>query len=61
MSELADRIGAKFEWMGRGELEEFQSEGLQRSVTQAAKSPLLLGEVRGHGSRPERAFDLAMT
>ena len=39
MSELADRIGAKFEWMGRGEIEDFQSQALARSVAQAAKSP----------------------
>lgn len=39
MNELADRIGAKFEWMERAELTDFQSEALKRSVTQAAKSP----------------------
>lgn len=39
MSELADRIGARFEWMGRAELEEFQSGALASSVAQAAKSP----------------------
>ena len=39
MNELADRIGAGFEWMERAELVQFQSEALQRSVAQAAKSP----------------------
>jgi len=39
MNELADRIGAKFEWMERMELVEFQSETLKLSVAQAAKSP----------------------
>jgi phenylacetate-CoA ligase len=39
MSQLADAIGARFEWMSRGQIEEFQSEALARSVAQAAKSP----------------------
>lgn len=39
MSELADRIGARFEWMDRAELTQFQSEALARSVAQAATSP----------------------
>lgn len=39
MRELAERIGSRFEWMDRGELTEFQSQALKRSVAQAAKSP----------------------
>jgi phenylacetate-CoA ligase len=38
MNELAERIGAKYEWMERSELAEHQSECLKRSVAQAAKS-----------------------
>ena len=39
MSELAERIGSRFEWMSREELAQHQSEALQKSVKQAAKSP----------------------
>jgi phenylacetate-CoA ligase len=39
MMDIADRIGAKYEWMSRQEIEDFQSEALVRSVAQAAKSP----------------------
>ncbi|NLN76985.1 MAG: phenylacetate--CoA ligase [Armatimonadetes bacterium] len=39
MSDPKDRIGAKYEWMGRDELTAFQSQALRQSVTQAAKSP----------------------
>lgn len=39
MSELAERIGAKFENMSSDELAAWQSENLKRTVLQAAKSP----------------------
>lgn len=39
MSDLAERIGARFEWMSEDELRAFQLEALKRSVAQAAKSP----------------------
>ena len=39
MSDLAERIGAKFEWMDRDDLVNHQSEALCRTVAQAAKSP----------------------
>lgn len=39
MNEIADRIGARYEWMDRPELAESQSQSLKRSVMQAAKSP----------------------
>jgi phenylacetate-CoA ligase len=52
MSELADRIGARYEWMGRAELEEFQSEALARSVAQAATSPHYSKRFAGLGLDP---------
>ncbi len=39
MNELADRIGAGYEWMDRSQIAEFQSTSLRASVAQAAKSP----------------------
>ena len=52
MNELADRIGAKFEWMERSELAELQSEGLKRSVAQAAKSPYYSAKFAELGINP---------
>jgi phenylacetate-CoA ligase len=39
MSELKERIGARFEWMERAELRDFQNGAFRRSIAQAVKSP----------------------
>jgi len=39
MSELDERIGARYEWMGLDELADHQSAALAKTVAQAAKSP----------------------
>jgi phenylacetate-CoA ligase len=39
MSEPEDRVGSRFEWMSRDELQAWQSEQIRRTVSIAAKSP----------------------
>ena len=53
MSELADRIGAHFEWMDRSQIEQQQNEGLRRSVLQAAKSKYYSAKFAEMGLDPE--------
>jgi len=52
MTDLADRIGAKYEWMSRDEIAARQSDGLSRSVAQAAKSPYYSAKFRDLGIDP---------
>jgi hypothetical protein len=52
MSDLAERIGARFEWMPQDELRAYQLEGLKRSVAQAAKSPYYNAKFRETGVEP---------
>ena len=52
MNELAERIGAKYEWMERSQIAELQSEGLKRSVEQAAKSPYYSAKFAELGINP---------
>ena len=52
MSELADRIGARYEWMSSDELALFQSEVLRRSLAQAAKSPYYSARFKDIGLDP---------
>lgn len=52
MSESEDRIGARFEWMSRDELAALQSEELQRTVAQAAKSPYYSTKFKEMGINP---------
>jgi len=52
MSDLAERIGSRFEWMSRDELTAWQGEALQRSVAQAAKSPWYAAKFKEVGLDP---------
>lgn len=58
MSELADRIGAKYEWMDMAELLDFQSEALAASVAQAAKSPYYSAKFAELGIDPTGVDDI---
>lgn len=53
MSDLEDRIGAKFEWMDRSQIEKQQSEGLRRTIRQAAKSKFYSARFAEMGIDPE--------
>jgi phenylacetate-CoA ligase len=52
MTDLADRIGSRYERMSRQEIEDFQSQALARSVAQAAKSPWYSARFRELGIKP---------
>lgn len=52
MSDLNDRIGARFEWMSKDELKVQQLEGLKRSVAQAVKSPYYNAKFKESGIEP---------
>ena len=52
MNELADKVGARYEWMSSDELASFQSEALKRSLAQAAKSPYYSAKFKEIGLDP---------
>ncbi|MCE5315336.1 MAG: phenylacetate--CoA ligase [Armatimonadota bacterium] len=52
MTDLSERIGERFEKMSRDEIAEFQSEALQTSVAQAAKSPWFAAKFKEMGLEP---------
>lgn len=52
MVDYAQAVGARYEWMSRPELEQFQSEQLSRSVAQAAKSPYYAAKFKSIGLEP---------
>lgn len=52
MADVEDKVGSRFEWMSRDEIEDFQGEALRRSVAQAAKSPWYAAKLREIGLEP---------
>ncbi len=52
MIDLADRIGAKYEWMSTAQIADSQSEALAASVAQAAKSPYYSAKFKELGIDP---------